>query len=170
MEQFAERAGESIGVQGTRGGEFGGGFQNTRHDHGQDQIELATGVFIDEPVELQFAQGAQDGGNVAVRAGADDIERLRKRDTDGSRALQDGAEGIDLSRGPMGNIGEGAVVSAGSVVLKDVPPNCLVRGNPATVVYEIFRARECAESSVAVLRSVTSHCHRLPDGAAVIDG
>jgi chloramphenicol O-acetyltransferase type B len=31
---------------------------------------------------------------------------------------------------PGVTIGEGAVVSAGSVVLKDVPPNCLVRGNP----------------------------------------
>ena len=77
---------------------------------GQDQIEFATGAFIDEPVELQFAQGAEDGGHVAVRTGADDIEGLRKRSTDGSSAPQDGAEGIDLSRGPMGDIGEGAVV------------------------------------------------------------
>src|SRR5437763_15150462 len=53
---------------------------------------------------------------------------------------------------PGVTIGEGAVVSAGSVVLKDVPPNCLVRGNPATVVYEIFRADECAKSAVAVSR------------------
>ena len=53
---------------------------------------------------------------------------------------------------PWSNDWQGAVVSAGSVVLKDVPPNCLVRGNPATVVYEIFRARECAKSSVAVSR------------------
>jgi putative colanic acid biosynthesis acetyltransferase WcaF len=49
-------------------------------------------------------------------------------------------------------IGEGAVVSAGSVVLKDVPPNCLVRGNPATVVYEIFRGPECAEAPVPISR------------------
>src|SRR5437763_15439424 len=53
---------------------------------------------------------------------------------------------------PGVTIGEGAVVSAGSVVLKNVPPNCLVRGNPATVVYEIFRADECAKSAVAVSR------------------
>src|SRR5438270_7480848 len=53
---------------------------------------------------------------------------------------------------PGVTIGEGAVVSAGSVVLKDVPANCLVRGNPATVVYEIFRAGECAKSAVAVSR------------------
>ena len=71
---------------------------------------------------------------------------------------------------PGVTIGEGAVVSAGSVVLKDVAPNCLVRGNPATVVYEIFRAGN-APSPLSPFRvGVTSHCHRLPDRAAVIDG
>ena len=50
-------------------------------------------------------------------------------------------------------IGEGAVVSAGSVVLKDVPANCLVRGNPATVVREIFRGSGCAKASGATLRA-----------------
>jgi putative colanic acid biosynthesis acetyltransferase WcaF len=53
---------------------------------------------------------------------------------------------------PGVTIGEGAVVSAGSVVLKDVPANCLVRGNPATVVNEIFRGPECAEASVPISR------------------
>jgi galactoside O-acetyltransferase len=36
-------------------------------------------------------------------------------------------------------IGEGAVVAAGSVVVKDVPPYCVVGGNPARVVKEIAR-------------------------------
>src|SRR5438552_12219946 len=53
---------------------------------------------------------------------------------------------------PGVTIGEGAVVSAASVVLKDVPANCLVRGNHATVVYEISRGPECAKSAVAVSR------------------
>ena len=35
---------------------------------------------------------------------------------------------------PGVEIGAGTVVAAGSVVLNDVPPNSLVRGNPATVV------------------------------------
>jgi putative colanic acid biosynthesis acetyltransferase WcaF len=48
---------------------------------------------------------------------------------------------------PGVTIGEGAVVSAGSVVLKDVPANCLVRGNPATVVREIFRSLESPKAS-----------------------
>lgn len=33
-------------------------------------------------------------------------------------------------------IGEGAVVAAGSVVTRDVPPGCLVAGNPAKVIRE----------------------------------
>jgi putative colanic acid biosynthesis acetyltransferase WcaF len=66
-------------------------------------------------------------------------------------------------------IGEGAVVSAGSVVLKDVPPNCLVRGNPATVVYEIFRGPESAKPSVPMSR-VGDKSMSTRDRAAVIDG
>ena len=31
-------------------------------------------------------------------------------------------------------IGENSIVAAGSVVTKDVPPNCIVGGNPAKVV------------------------------------
>jgi putative colanic acid biosynthesis acetyltransferase WcaF len=54
---------------------------------------------------------------------------------------------------PGVTIGEGAVVSAGSVVLKDVPANCLVRGNPATVVYEILRGPGCTKTSVAASRA-----------------
>lgn len=40
---------------------------------------------------------------------------------------------------PGVEIGAGAVVAAGSIVTKDVPPNTLVRGNPASVVKELRR-------------------------------
>jgi len=36
------------------------------------------------------------------------------------------------------SIGEGAVVAAGSVVTKDIPPYCIVAGNPAKVVRELY--------------------------------
>jgi acetyltransferase-like isoleucine patch superfamily enzyme len=34
-------------------------------------------------------------------------------------------------------IGENAVVAAGAVVSKDVPPNVIVAGNPAIIVKEL---------------------------------
>jgi len=40
------------------------------------------------------------------------------------------------------NIGENAVVGAGSVVVKDVPPNAIVAGNPAKVLRYIEQAAE----------------------------
>jgi hypothetical protein len=109
MEEFTESAAESIGVKSARGGEFGGGFQNAGHDHGHDQIEFAAGMLVDESVELQLVEGAEDRGHVAMRTGADDVESLRKRRADGSGAFQDAAESIDLGGRPMREVGEGAV-------------------------------------------------------------
>ena len=67
-------------------------------------------MLIEEAIETQLVQSAEDGGDVAVRARADDIEGLRQRGAEGGRALQDGAQGVDLGGGPMGEIGDGAVV------------------------------------------------------------
>jgi acetyltransferase-like isoleucine patch superfamily enzyme len=41
--------------------------------------------------------------------------------------------------GPGVRIGNGSLVAAGSVVLKDVPDNCIVVGNPARVIEEGLR-------------------------------
>lgn len=45
---------------------------------------------------------------------------------------------------PAVTIGEGSVVGAGSVVVKDVPPYCLAAGNPARVVKELRPVGETA--------------------------
>jgi maltose O-acetyltransferase len=33
-------------------------------------------------------------------------------------------------------IGDNAIIGAGSVVVGDIPPNCVAVGNPARVIYE----------------------------------
>lgn len=43
---------------------------------------------------------------------------------------------------PNTNIGENAIVGAGSVITKDVPPNAIVAGNPAKVLRYIEQTKE----------------------------
>ncbi len=50
--------------------------------------------------------------------------------------------GVNVTILPNVTIGEYALVAAGSVVTKDVPPRMLVRGNPARVVKSIYEL-EC---------------------------
>ena len=64
-------------------------------------------------------------------------------------------------------IGDGAVVSAGSVVLRDVPANCLVRGNPAQLVCEIFRDPGGAKAAIGVSRPHFSEQSISPPTATV---
>lgn len=41
---------------------------------------------------------------------------------------------VDVVILPGVTIGENSIVTAGSVVSKDIPPNCIARGNPAEVI------------------------------------
>src|ERR1017187_9816016 len=106
MQQLPQSAAESIRMQGARSGQLGGWVENAGHDQGHDQIEFASGLGVDESVELQGAPCAEDRGPLAPRAGADDITGLRQRSADGSGALQERAEGAQLTRGPMGEVGK----------------------------------------------------------------
>jgi acetyltransferase-like isoleucine patch superfamily enzyme len=45
-------------------------------------------------------------------------------------------------------IGENAIVGAGSVVTKDVPPNAIVAGNPARILKK-FTTKDADESTVS---------------------
>ena len=46
---------------------------------------------------------------------------------------------------PNTSIGENAIVGAGSVITKDVPPNTIVAGNPAKVLRHIHQTLEVTE-------------------------
>jgi|SRR5208337_3357786 len=110
MEQFAEGAAEGIGMKGARGGKLGSWLEDAGGDHGDNKIAITVVVFVEEAVEMKAVQSAEDGGDVAVRAGADDVEGLRQRGVEDSGALQDGAKRIDFGGGPVGEIGDSAVM------------------------------------------------------------
>lgn len=60
-----------------------------------------------------------------------DMSRNIKRDVYVGKNCFIGAHSILM---PGVRIGEQSVVAAGSVVTKDVPPNCIVAGNPAKII------------------------------------
>ena len=65
---------------------------------------------VDELVEAQPAGRAQDGGDVAVRQAAGDLERLVEGGGGRRLALQYPGQGLDLGLGPGRQVGQGAVL------------------------------------------------------------
>ncbi len=86
---------------------------------------ISIGESCDVGPGVKFITGTHEIGSSRRRAG----EGIAKPITIGKGCWL-GAESIIL--GGV-NIGEGAVVAAGSVVINDIPPNTLVAGVPATV-------------------------------------
>ena len=109
LEPFAETGVKSVGVKAASGGELGGGLEDAGDDHGSDEVAQSAGDRVQEGIELEMAQAAQDGGDMAVREGAGDEEGIGQgRAEGGQRARQSQAEGFNLMRGEMGEVGESA--------------------------------------------------------------
>ena len=108
-EQLAETGVESGGVKAASGGEFGSRVEDSSDDHGQDEIAVAAGNRVEDGIELQVAQAAENSGGVTVRKRAGDEEGIRQGRSGGwKRAGQGQAEGIDLMRAEMRDVGESA--------------------------------------------------------------
>jgi serine O-acetyltransferase len=100
-------------------------------------LGAGTGLLLVHGWGIVVSKGARIGSNVTLFNGA----VVGRKDT----ISQTGREtkypviGNDVWIGPHAiiigvRIGDGAIVGAGSVVTKDVPPHCVVGGNPAKIL------------------------------------
>ena len=96
--------------------------------------ELGRGLFIDHGMGVVIGETAVVGENVTlnqgVTLGGTSSERTKRHPTIGDRVVV-GADALVL--GAI-TIGDGARIGAGSVVVRDVPPNATVVGIPGRVV------------------------------------
>jgi hypothetical protein len=67
VEDLTETVLEGIAVKPASSSKFGGGLEDACHDHGDDEIALAAGSRIEDDIEMEVAQTAEDGDDMAVR-------------------------------------------------------------------------------------------------------
>ena len=82
VEARAERGFLGLGLQGARRRELGAGIQDARRDQGLDEIPWSVPLGGNERGQPQLPRRAHDRSDVAVRPGADDLERVVGRDQD----------------------------------------------------------------------------------------
>jgi serine O-acetyltransferase len=96
---------------------------------------LGPGLFIDHGMGVVIGETAEVGANVTllqgVTLGGTSLKREKRHPTlEDSVVVGAGAKVIGAIR-----IGAGTRIGAGSVVVRDVPPNCVVVGVPGRVTY-----------------------------------
>lgn len=113
---------------------------------GGDEIRVGRNVFINQNCTfydlggIDIADDAMIGPNVSIITASHPLEPSRRRAVTIGRpiAIERNvwiAAGATIIGGVT--VGENAVVAAGSVVTRNVPPNTLVGGNPARVIRPI---------------------------------
>ena len=105
-----------------------------------DDVRVSWKAHLDKSVN---PKGIYIGSGTRILNGAmvlahDDCRR-KKVNTKIGRDCLIGVHSIIL---PGVTIGDSVLVGAGSVVTKDVPPNCMVVGNPAKVIKEGIRLKK----------------------------
>ena len=86
--------------QVTRGGQLGARVEHPSDDHRQHPVAFGGALRGDEPLQAQFPERAEGGGDMAVRAGAHDVEGLLEPHRGGA-ALEQDAQALDQCGGAI---------------------------------------------------------------------
>lgn len=99
-----------------------------------DQTSFALMVMLDVmfPEKISVGRNTVIGYNTTILAHEYLIKEYRLGDVKIGSEVMIGANSTIL---PGVEIGDGAIVSAGTLVHKDVPPGCFVGGNPMQIIY-----------------------------------
>jgi hypothetical protein len=110
VKRLSEGGDGTLGGQGAGRGQLGLGVDDAVDDEGEDEVADAAGVAVDEGVQSELPEGAEDGGDVSVGQTSDAGEGFPGIDE--RLAAEDAAEGLDGGGGELGEVGEGALLDA----------------------------------------------------------
>lgn len=100
-----------------------------------NNVRIHTQAFIPEMSVLE--DGAWIGPNAVITNAAYPLSPNVKNELKGALVKKNAKIGANATLLPGITIGENALVGAGAVVTKDVPPNKVVAGNPAKVINDV---------------------------------
>ena len=113
LQRFGKTAGRRLWTQSSSCSQFGLGIQNPGCNHGDTQVPIRRARCIEQLRQSQFADRADDRGHMTVRQRADNVEIVAIGGE--GFALEHPPQGLDLSRRPIGDIGQGALADLATV-------------------------------------------------------
>ncbi len=98
------------------GGQLGCGFEDPADQECKNEIAAAIAVGAKDPIKPDPAGGAESGGDVAVRQGADDGEGFAPG-RDDSAASEHAAQTFDVGGGPVREVAEGTFTDLSTLAI-----------------------------------------------------
>ncbi|MGB1242978.1 MAG: acyltransferase [Chitinophagales bacterium] len=114
---------------------IGTGTVVEHHVRIEDNVRIHSQAFI--PEETILEEGCWIGPNVVITNALYPLSKNVKSELKGVVVRKNAKIGANVTLLPGIEVGENALVGAGSVVTKNVPPNKVVVGNPAKVVNDV---------------------------------